>query len=145
MNSSSRFGASQNVRKLVPYVFHSDSMKNLKLSAILLTASKLFGLLSPFILRRLVNSMAVTTAENYAIQASGAAALSTTTMIAGPRLKFFTAALALITWGTTRVLASGLFEFHMMKITEVIQDSLKRISTKSFDHLHKLDLNYHKI
>lgn len=66
-------------------------------------------------------------------------------MIAGPRLKFFTASLALLTWGTSRVLSSGLFEYHMMNITAVIQDSLKRISTKSFDHLHKLDLNYHKI
>ena len=93
----------------MPYVFHPDSMKSLKLSAILLTASKFIGLMSPFILRRLVNSMTVTTAENYAIQAGGAAALTTTSMIVGPRLKFFTASLALLTWGSSRVLASGLF------------------------------------
>ena len=79
------------------------------MSAILLTASKFIGLLSPFILRRLVNSMAVTTAESYAVQAGGAAALTTTSMIAGPRLKFFTASLALIAWGSSRLLSSALF------------------------------------
>lgn len=33
----------------------------------------------------------------------------------------------------------------MLNITKAIQQSLERISNKSFAHLHELDLNYHKI
>ena len=32
----------------------------------------------------------------------------------------------------------------MLNITKLIQQSLERISNKSFAHLHNLDLNYHK-
>lgn len=33
----------------------------------------------------------------------------------------------------------------MRNVTKLIQATLKRISKKSFAHLHNLDLNYHKV
>ena len=47
-------------------------------------------------------------------------------------------------WGFTRVATNVLLCYQMNFVTEGIQGGIRRISSASFKHLHKLDLNYHK-
>ena len=94
----------------IPYVFHKDSLEFFKISAAYLISGKFLGLLSPFILRGVVNSMASQT-----IATSGGAA------IAGfSTMRFWKAGLALMLWGGTRALSTILVQNHMLSITKAI-------------------------
>ena len=47
-------------------------------------------------------------------------------------------------FGATRIISTFFLCKQMDRITEMIQAGIKRLSVHSFDHLHDLDLTYHR-
>lgn len=84
------------------------------MSALFLLSGKFVGLLSPFILKGIVNSMA---AQSF-VGVAGSAGSVTTGFTS---MRFWKAGLALLFWGATRALSSILVQNHMLNITKAIQ------------------------
>ena len=123
---------------LRPFIFHKDSMKTFWTSMAFLLVGKSFGMMSPFILKWVVNTM--TAAVNAGV------ATTATVGLLGKTMPFtLTACVGAVgLWGLTKLVSITMLCYQMDSITSVIQDGIKRISNQSFKHLHTLDLNYHK-
>lgn len=91
-------------------------------SMLLLAASKGLAVASPYILKTIVDSIAV----------------------AGS-LDFYSASLGVAAFGLARVVSTVAAEVRMMQIAKFIQEGLRRVSAASFKHLLLLDMNFHKI
>lgn len=122
----------------LPIIMAGDGKKYLQRSAAMLLSGKLLGLMAPFILRRLVNSMSVST-----VTTSGGAAALASGFAPGPFV-FWKAAAALVAWGAARSLSTVLTQYHMVEVTRLIQGALRRVSNSAFEKLHSLDLKFHK-
>ena len=57
---------------------------------------------------------------------------------------FWSASIALTLWGVCKVASTAAMQKHMVMITKISQDALQRISNTAFQHMHKLDLTFHK-
>ncbi len=97
-------------------------MKLFHISSILLIGSKTIGLASPYILKKIVDSITVAGSMDFTYTAIAIGAL-----------------------GATRFASSFLNEIRMNYVNKFIQEGVKRVSLQSFQHLHTLDLNFHKI
>jgi len=71
------------------------------MSAMFLISGKFMGLLSPFILKGIVNSMVLKSVAS-------AGGVGTTVIVASSTMRFWKAGLALMLWGATRALSSVL-------------------------------------
>lgn len=91
--------------------------------------AKSAGIASPFILKRVVNSLTLTAGA--AGTAAAGFSLSRTIRDVG-------------LWGLTRVISSVFLCYQMNACTAGIQGGLRRIASASFDHQLELDLDYHK-
>lgn len=107
---------------LKPYIFHKDSMPLFYSSMVLLVGSKSLAIASPYILKTIVDSMT----------------------LAGS-VDFYTSALGIAAFGLTRVVSTIFQEYRMIQIARFIQQGVKRVSQASFQHLHSLDMNFHKV
>ena len=122
-----------------PFVFHKDSMKNFWKSIIFLSLGKALNMTSPFLLKWVVNTLSIGMNANYGVGPMALPMMTTTGVFT------VTACISAIgLWGLTKIVSSVLLCWQMDNVTKVIQDTIKRVSTKSFKHLHELDLNYHR-
>lgn len=78
--------------------------------------------MSPYILKKVVDAMSVAGAVD-----------------------FNAAAMGILLFGGARILSNIFQEWRMIEITKFIQLGSKRLSTKTFEHLHTLDASFHKI
>jgi hypothetical protein len=132
------------VRKyLKPFIFHKDSMKYFWKSMVCLTFAKVISIGSPFLLKRIVNSMAAAygTVGGGAVVAGAGGAVA---MTAGGPFSLAKACGSIGLWGVARMLSSMLLCYQMNEVTRLNQAGIKRISSACFKHLHKLDLGFHK-
>lgn len=60
-------------------------------------------------------------------------------------MDFQLACLGICAFGLARIFTLTFAEWRMNHIQEIIQTSIKTISLKSFEHLHSLDLYFHRI
>jgi len=104
---------------------------------LLLILAKCISVTSPFILKTIVNSLAVVSADGGMAAAAG-------TVVAAKRFTLVKSLGSIGLWGLTRIASSVMLCYQMNYITEMIQVGIKKLSSASFKHLHKLDLNYHK-
>ena len=88
----------------------------------LLTLSKSLAIASPFFLKITVNALA---------EAS--------------KMDLNLAILGIIGFAATRIFSTLFHEMRMINITEIIQTGIQKISLRSFQHLHELDIYFHKI
>ena len=116
-----------------PFIFHKESMKKFWLGMTMLVLAKGLTVSSPFILKWIVNGMTNLVPQPGASFAVALKSFSVTKIMAGVGI-----------WGLTRVISNTLLCFQMDYITGMIQEGIRRISSASFKHLHKLDLNYHR-
>ena len=122
------------VRKFfTPFVFQREANGHFLKAALCLVLAKGVGILSPFILKRVVNSMTY---------ASGGAGVATTAAATAFSLRRTIIDVGL--WGFTRTFASVFLCFQMNACTAGIQAGLKKIAAMSFDHQLDLDLDFHK-
>jgi ABC-type multidrug transport system fused ATPase/permease subunit len=92
---------------------------------------KSFAMVSPFVLRKIVNNM-----TSPAVIGASATALRPMTIVS------VVASIGI--WGITRIISTFFLCKQMDRITEMIQAGINRVSVHSYNHLHELDLNYHK-
>ena len=110
------------VRKyLQPFILHPESIHLAYSSTALLLAAKGLAIASPYILKVVVDAMAVPGAVDFQMVATG-----------------------ILLGGLTRVLGSLFQEWRMVQIARLIQEGVRRVASKSFTHMHTLDLNFHK-
>lgn len=107
---------------LKPYFFNKESMPLFWGSMGLLCASKGLAVASPYILKKVIDAMTV----------------------AGS-IDFNTAALGIFTFGAFRMLSTVFQEWRMVMITKFIQEGLRKLSQAVFQHLHTLDISFHKV
>lgn len=101
---------------------------------------------SPFILKVIVNSMTAAFGSTEIATAGAAAGVAVATrpsFLGGP-MTLVKSIMGIGLWGLTRITTNTMLCYQMNYITEAIQAGIRRISSASFKHLHKLDLNYHK-
>ena len=91
-------------------------------STALLLAAKGLAIASPYILKIVVDTMSVPGAMDFKMAAAG-----------------------ILLVGLTRVSSTAFQEWRMMQIARLIQDGVRRVATRSFEHMHTLDLNFHKV
>jgi ABC-type multidrug transport system fused ATPase/permease subunit len=89
---------------------------------------KSFAMVSPFVLRKIVNNMTAGAAS-----ASSIRPMTIASVVASIGI-----------WGITRIISTFFLCKQMDRITEMIQAGINRVSVHSYNHLHELDLNYHK-
>lgn len=107
---------------ITPYVMKGEMKSLFRQSMLLLLVAKSASLISPFCLKAAVNALAVAS-----------------------QVDFTTACVSIGAFGALRLISSVSTEVRMNKITEIIQSSTKKISTRAFDHLHALDLYFHRV
>ena len=90
-------------------------------SCLLIVASKSLAIASPWFLKSVVDAMTV----------NGA-------------MDFNRAALGIGMFGASRLLSTLLQEKRMMQVSTFIQNGIRKISFDAFQHLHSLDLSFHK-
>jgi ABC-type bacteriocin/lantibiotic exporter with double-glycine peptidase domain len=89
---------------------------------VLLALSKSLAIASPFFLKITVNALAVASAVD-----------------------LNTAIMGILAFGTARLFSTIFQEIRMNQIAEIIQQGIQKISVHSFNHLHALDIYFHKI
>lgn len=107
-------------RYIQPFVLHPDSIHLVYTSTALLLVSKGLAIASPYILKLVVDAMAPGVAD------------------------FQMVAWGIFLGGATRVLGTAAQELRMVQIARLIQEGVRRVASKSFAHMHTLDLNFHK-
>ena len=90
-------------------------------SSLLIVASKSLAIASPWFLKSVVDSMAIVGSMDFNV-----------------------AAIGIGLFGASRLFSTILQETRMLQISKFIQHGIRKISFDSFQHLHSLDLNYHK-
>lgn len=113
----------------MPFIFQRASNFHFLRATLFLFVAKGIGIASPFILKRIVNSL--TTAASAGGAALAAFSLKRTILDVG-------------LWGLSRVLASVFLCYQMNACTAGIQSGIRRVAAASFDHQLELDLDYHK-
>lgn len=106
---------------LKPFILHPDSVHLVYTSTALLLATKGLAIASPYILKVVVDALAVPGAIDFQMVTCG-----------------------ILLGGFTRFTATVFQELRMVQIARLIQEGVRRISSKSFTHMHTLDLNFHK-
>ena len=107
---------------LKPLIFDEQNMKIFKKTMLLLLLSKTLTLCSPFCLKIAVNALADVHHVNFSLACLGIGA-----------------------FGLTRIFSTLFQELRMNQIQEIMQRGILTMSEKSFEHLHSLDLYFHKI
>ena len=111
----------EEVRKLLmPYMFHKDQRPLFYASVAMVVGAKTLNVASPYILKKIVDSMTLATVD------------------------FYSAGMLIGLFGATRVLATVCQEVRMVYVAKFIAEGLRKVGHVSFEHLHKLDLNFHK-
>jgi ABC-type bacteriocin/lantibiotic exporter with double-glycine peptidase domain len=90
-------------------------------SSLLIFASKSLAIASPWFLKSVVDSMAIVGSMDFNV-----------------------AAIGIGMFGASRLISTMLQETRMLQISKFIQHGIRKISFDAFQHLHSLDLNYHK-
>lgn len=103
-------------------IFNEDTKKIFYKSMLLLAASKILTISSPFFLKITVNALA---------EAS--------------KLDMNLAMLGILGFGAARILSTLFSEIRMKQISDIILLGAKKVSINAFQHLHMLDIYFHKI
>ena len=90
-------------------------------STALLVGAKGLAIASPYILKLVVDALAVPGTIDFSIVSAG-----------------------IIFGGAARVFSVIFQEVRMIQIAKLIQQGVRRVASKSFAHMHTLDLNFHK-
>ena len=99
-----------------------DDMRRLfRNSCFLIAASKGLAMASPWFLKGVID-----------------------TMTAGGTLALTPLLVGVGAYGFTRLMSTASQEYRMILISDFIQRGLRKISLDAFNHLHALDLNFHK-
>ena len=108
--------------KNVAEQFYDPSIKGMLIkSCVLIVASKGLAIASPLALKFVVDAMAAAQAYD-----------------------FHYACYGIGVFGAARFASTALAEYRMIQVQHIIQEGIKRLSMKSFRHLHNLDLNFHR-
>jgi ABC-type multidrug transport system fused ATPase/permease subunit len=126
-------------RTLVQHVWSTDNNNNnnddnkrLKLRVMaslgLMVAGKVVNIQVPFLFRHLVDALPTTTTEALSDPAMAASTLPMA---------------CLLGYGIARAATSGLQEYRNAVFAHVAQDAIRKVGRSVFDHVHKLDMQFH--
>eukprot|EP00347_Sterkiella_histriomuscorum_P015496 403356809 len=107
---------------LKPFILNEETKPILYKSTALLALSKILAIGSPFFLKSAVNAISDIS-----------------------KMDINLAMLSIVGFGASRFLSTLLQEIRMNQVTQIIQTALKNLSLHSFNHLHQLDIYFHKV